>query len=191
MLSATHPLRSGGTQANTFADVQKPLTYDTVLEGVDYLSRMKTNSGERVIRAKTKKYTLLIPDEGNIKETAFQLMGKNGAEKKPGTPNNDANYFRYIEGENYNVIIWDALNLSVAQDMGETTTAYSAAADAAYTNQWFIIDEDMLKETEALQYVVLESEEAKSNVITTDSMGMRFLTYSWFGFGVAAGLHTW
>jgi len=125
LLSASHPTRSGSTQANTFSDVQKPLTYDTLLEGVDYLNRLKTNSGERVSRNRNKNFTLLIPNEMSSVERAFQLIGKTANDMKPGTENNDVNFFKKYEGAKFNLIVSDSLNLSTAQDMGETTTAYS------------------------------------------------------------------
>jgi hypothetical protein len=183
LLSASHALRSGATQANTFTDVQKPLTYDTLLEGVDYLNRMKTNSGERVSRNRNKNFTILIPNEMGAVERAYQLIGKQANEMKPGAENNDVNFFKKFEGAKFNLIVSDSLNLSTAQDMGETTTLYTDSGASAYSNRWFLMDEDMVQKLGAFKKIIAKDREQKSKIIETESLSIKMLLYSYFGFG--------
>jgi hypothetical protein len=189
LVSASHPLRTGGTQSNTFSNYQKPLTYDSLLEARDIMNRLKDHSGNKISHG--KKMTILIPDESSVMETAFQLAGVNGAMNKPGTMNNDKNFFQYMQGTKFNVVSTSALNLTAAQEIGETTTQYSDTAAQAYTNRWFLIDEELLMAKKFLAMPVLKGGDSLLKAIETESLTQKKMVYHFFGHGVRAGVCTW
>jgi cell division septum initiation protein DivIVA len=188
LISASHVLRTGGTQSNTLTS-QLALSYSSLGQATDVMMQLKDNSGNTANHG--NKFTIMVPNEFTVRETAFQLAGVNAPDYKPGTNNNDANYFTLVEGLNYDVLVVNALNLSRAQEIGETTIRYTDGAAAEYTNRWFLLDRELLAQQEALVMPVLKEGDSLIRQLETESLAMKRIVYHFFGHGVRAGLHNW
>lgn len=183
LISAAHPLKSGGTTSNTFTDTQKALSYDSLYEGINVFQlRMKNHANERIPRQGTSNLVLMVPNDPVIVQQAFQLAGVKSPDLKPGTDQNDANFYKYYEGVNIDLIVSDVITLAIAQDMGETTTLYTASS--ILKTMWFLLDKKMIQA--AFKKVVLNDsnsifkESEKSNLVKC------YNTFSFFGFGTTS-----
>jgi hypothetical protein len=187
LLSNSHPLKSSGTTSNTFATSQKPLSYESLQEAEDVLNvRMKDHSGMLIERPARKRLALIIPDDSALRDTALQLVVGNSAGLRPGTANNDANYFQKYEGVKYDLYISKCLSLAVAQKMGETTDTYGGSLSRYQTN-WWVVDQDMLED--AMKKVQLEGSDVIFEKTTERGLIDIFDFYTFFAYGVTSMGH--
>jgi hypothetical protein len=188
LLSTLHPMRIGGTQANTFTDNQRPFSYANLLEGIGYLQRMKDHAGNPIIR--TGNYLILSSDDPITREAIWQVAGQM-TPGKPGSDTNDMNYFKYKEGENYKAMSTFCLSLGAAQSVGDTFLTEADVAALKYAKSWYIIDMDYLMKINPLERVVFENGENKYKFEETDSRGMRSSIVHFVNFGVRASSYQW
>lgn len=142
-ISTLHPRKDGaGTQTNTFADgVQRELGYDNVKLLEDQLYAQVSNVGNILqIGNATRNKLLVVPYA--LREKAFQIAGIEGPDEKPGTADNDKNYFR--KGARFDVYIPQFLGFESAKQAGEIGTA-TKTANNYWDTMWFIMDSDAVK----------------------------------------------
>lgn len=189
LITAQYPLRFGGTQANTFTDVQKALSYDSLHELMDIMIDMKTHSGELLNRG--NKLTLVVGNRSAVRDIAFQLCGIDGATAKPGSEFNDSNFFQRYEGVEFNLILTNLTSFQIAKQLGETTGLSTDSANLRYSTQWMLIDEQMLMEGEYLMMPILNESNSLVRMIESESLSQKTNLYHFFGHGVASGFNGW
>jgi hypothetical protein len=185
LISKNHSLRVGGTQKNTFDDVQRPLTFDNLKEARNILERNVDHSGNPL--ASSGKLTLLVPNEQDVVEQAFQLVGGDAKDMKPSDSyTTKKNYFTRYEGNMYNLVVTDAFRLNQARAIGLTTDEYDTPNALNWINRWFLVDEQRAKSYLAMVYP--EGGENFTKQLETESMSQKHLQYARFGFGVRGGV---
>lgn len=187
LFDKSHPLKSSGTTQNVFDIVHLPLSYSSLQIAEDVLTvRMKDHSGELITRLGTKKLALIVPDDAEIRDTAFQLAGVYGPAMKPSTDNNDNNYFKKYEGVKYDLYVCSCLGLSVAQAMNETTDTYGSTL-SRYQSNWFLVDKDRLED--AFAKVILNDSEVIFEKTKERGLIHKYDFYSFFAYGVTSVGH--
>jgi hypothetical protein len=178
MISALHPLKSGGgVQANTFGTgtAQQALSYSSLLAATDIMNELKFHTGEKVVR--NGKYILVVPKKGAIMETAFQLVIGNSRQLKPGTPNNDSNFFTEYEGATMDLVVSDTITSAIGGIEDPSGFSYSDTA-------WYLIDRSLLQK--AFMKVVLEGSEIEMRKTEERNLSTVYDLHSFFGFGATS-----
>ena len=186
LITSSYPLRYGGTLANTFVDIQKPLSYDSLQEALTYMRRMRDHSGNPVTHS--TKWTLVVGNHEAVRDTAFQLAG---VEMKPGTDFNDSNFFMRYPGVQVNVVITDLICYDVANVLGEVDTSEATAGNLRYATQWFLVDEEMLMKNDYLVMPILKESNSIVRNIETQSLSQQTDLFHFFGFGVNGSCPWW
>lgn len=183
LVSLSHPRKDGGTaQANTFADgVQKTVSYDAVKELQDQLIAITANNGNLMVSGAQGRNKVLIGSE-YLREELFNIAGVEGPDYKPGTADNDMNYFR--KGDKFDVLIVPDMNYEAAKLAGETGSVSKTSSSNYWDKMWGIVDVDLAKRYfkvyEQEGYPRFQDEERYANE------SMNFFGYDQFAFGATA-----
>lgn len=187
LFNLSHPRKDGaGTQPNTFRDgVQRGLTYDNVLELQDVLISLVSNSGNLLDIASQDKNMILWTSPFQ-REKAFQIAGVSAdsrkayeaAVKKPGTDENDRNYF--IHGANFDVVLLPWIQYEAAVQAGETSVAKTSTSNF-YDRMWGLMDQEVCKRT--LKLFIAEGYEKYDEEIVKSNQVLRKYAYDKYAFG--------
>jgi len=150
LISVGHPIKAtGGTQKNTFSDgVQRPLTYDNVKLAKDQMTRWFSNSGIPLDIGLNGNLVLVTTPYNQ--EAAFQVLYADG---KPGTADNDKNYFK---GTGIDLMVVPYLAHNFAYKQGDTS---STDADT-WDKRWFLMDKYYAQQ--CLKFKALQDFEIKA-----------------------------
>lgn len=183
LVSLSHPRKDGGTaQANTFADgVQKALNYENALELQDQLIAIVANNGNLMVAGSPGRKKILFGSE-YLREKLYQIAGVDAPMYKPGTANNDKNYF--AEGDKFDVLIVPYMNYEAAKLASEVGSVTKTSASNYWDTMWGIADADLAKRYfkvfEQEGYPRFQDEERYENE------AMNFYGYDQYAYGVTA-----
>lgn len=180
LISTAHPRKDGGSsQNNTFSDgTQKPLTYDTAVELLEQMYALVSNSGNLLtVGDEGRNKLLVVPPY--LREEAFQVAGVNGPDYKPGTDENDMNYFR--KGDTFDVLVTKWLSYEAANQSGETTVSKSSSSNY-YDKMWFIVDQEVCKKY--FKFYYLEGYSYFDEEITKSNEALVKYAYDAYAYGV-------
>jgi len=181
--TTAHPLRNGGTNANTFSDAnQRPFSYDTYSSALTVMNRQTDNSGNPIMGSSKK--VIMIGDNNALLEKVFQVVGGSKNSMKAGTNNNDKNFFTQYEGVGADIMVLPTLSLLTARAIGETTNTQTTNG-AQWDNRWYIMDANRAKKV--LAESALKGHENLVQSLMTESFSDKFIFETTWGFGVRAG----
>ena len=188
-INTSHPLRNASiaSQSNTFSDgIQRALSYESLLDLANVMDNQVDHSGNPIVSS-SKKTLMVSLDQRNI-ERAFQLIGGNSNDMKPGTQNNDKNFFTRYSGVKYDMLVVNPMRLQTAIAMGETTDTLALNA-AQWENRFFLLDE--MRARKYLAMSCLKGHDNLTQSLTTESFGEKYITETSFGAGIRAGVTNW
>jgi hypothetical protein len=181
LVSPSHPRKDGGgNQSNTFADgVQRPLSYDAVAELQDVLISNVSNSGNLMAAGAPGRNKVLWTSPYQ-KEVAFQIAGVDGPDQKPGTDENDANYF--IRGDKYDVLLIDWITYEAARQENEHGGVAKTSASNYWDTMWGVMDKELCQRF--FKVYVGEGYEQYDDDLNKDNQVYIKYAYDKFAYGV-------